>query len=114
MMDGFNCCHFRKSGSDKKKGRAGLPGSGGAVYGSLQLSLLHMGSGGGSGGNDNSVEVDTPPGGRGGSGGGAIQLEARRIIEVTGEIRADGLPGQGEDVISYAASVVLQTDSRLS
>ncbi|XP_065838949.1 uncharacterized protein [Oscarella lobularis] len=93
-----------KSGSDKKKGRAGLPGSGGAVYGSLQLSLLHMGSGGGSGGNDNSVEVDTPPGGRGGSGGGAIQLEARRIIEVTGEIRADGLPGQGEDVISCSAA----------
>ena len=112
-MDGVNYCHFRKSGSDKKGG-AGLPGSGGAVYGSSQLSVLHLGSGGGSGGNDDTAEVDTPPGGRGGSGGGAIQLEARRVIEVTGEIRADGLPGQGEDVISYAASVVLQTDSRLS
>ena len=96
--------HFRKSGS-YKSGPAQV-GRGGEVYGTSRLSLLYLGSGGGSGGNGPDAPKWTPRGGKGGNGGGAIQLEARRLIEVTGKVRADGYPGEGDNAKSYAANVL--------
>ncbi|XP_065838937.1 uncharacterized protein [Oscarella lobularis] len=96
---------YGKTGnSGSYNGDSAQVGSGGEVYGTSRLSLLYLGSGGGSGGNGGDAPRWTPRGGRGGSGGGAIQLEARRLIEVTGTVRADGYPGEGDNAKSCSAS----------
>ena len=68
------------------------PGSGGTAYGDATSTSIEIGSGGGGGGSGSSGGVI---GGSGGSGGGAIWLDAE-IINITGNIFADGdygLPG---------------------
>ncbi|KAL3836098.1 hypothetical protein ACJMK2_021551, partial [Sinanodonta woodiana] len=74
--------------------RSGL-GSGGRVYGDQTLSVLYMGSGGGSGGNAKDLSSN-PKGGRGGNGGGAIRLVAMRSVIITGVISVAGANGQGD------------------
>lgn len=61
-------------------------GLGGATYGDSNAPI-HAGSGGG-------PWVNTA-GPNGGSGGGAVRIEARQAVTVNGEINADGVNGSG-------------------
>lgn len=70
-------------------------GLGGGTYGTPDIGTLYLGSGGGSGGNDN-VLRDNPMGGYGGRGGGAIRLDAQKSLIVSGSVNAQGQPGQGD------------------
>ena len=83
------------SGSAVDKTRGSGSGQGGLPYGDAKLSILYLGSGGGSGGNDNYLG-DNPRGGYGGRGGGAIRLNARENLLVDGQVNAQGQPGQGD------------------
>ena len=94
----FACPLFvsRGNGINKKnRGNQAGVGQGGGTYGNEQLSVLLLGSGGGSGGNDNALH-DNPAGGYGGRGGGAIRLDAREKLIVSGAVNAQGQPGQGD------------------
>jgi formylglycine-generating enzyme required for sulfatase activity len=70
-------------------------GIGGGTYGNARLTKLFLGSGAGSGGNDN-VLSDNPLGGLGGSGGGILVIMAGGNITVTGSISSRGTTGQGD------------------
>jgi len=76
-------------------GTTGCTGNGGGLYGVADLTRIYLGSGGGSGGNDN-VLFDNPQGGLGGAGGGIIMILADQI-NITGAVRARGLGGQGDN-----------------
>jgi len=96
---GDNCGGSGVGGGGGGHGAVGAAGSdpscaglGGAVYGGVDRVTL--GSGGGSGGNDNSLSTN-PIGGAGGAGGGALYLEAQ-TINVAGQINANGFAGQGD------------------
>ena len=65
------------------------------TYGDAELATLHLGSGGGSGGNANTL-VDNPPGGHGGRGGGLVYIIAADGVSGTGMISARGGAGQGD------------------
>jgi hypothetical protein len=76
-------------------GTTGCTGRGSTVtYGIAALTKLYFGSGGGSGGNDNTL-IDNPQGGLGGAGGGILVIKAGSI-NVNGSISARGLAGQGD------------------
>ncbi|KAK6181661.1 hypothetical protein SNE40_009472 [Patella caerulea] len=82
----------------RTKGGSGWP-SPGAPYGNNVLAILYLGSGGGSGGNAKDL-TKTPPGGRGGNGGGIIGLYASRNVKITGIVSVNGEDGQGDGVSS--------------
>ncbi|XP_065840055.1 uncharacterized protein [Oscarella lobularis] len=104
---------YGKPGGGGGYGTAGQPGfsdggEGGHSYGTVNLRILHLGSGGGSGSNyanasvsgedsisDGRVSTSVLDSGRGGNGGGALLLDARNRIQVTGQVSANG--GDGED-----------------
>jgi hypothetical protein len=65
-----------------------------ATYGDAVLTKLFFGSGGGSGGNDNTLS-DNPQGGLGGSGGGILVIKASSLT-VNGTTSARGTAGQGD------------------
>ena len=67
----------------------GCSGQGGSVYGDADITKLHFGSGGGSGGTD---EDHTGRGGHGGAGGGALLVEAG-AVDIAGALRANGAQG---------------------
>ncbi|KAL3836111.1 hypothetical protein ACJMK2_021563 [Sinanodonta woodiana] len=72
-------------------------GYGGRAYGEPTLSILYMGSGGGSGGN--AIDLSSSPiGGRGGNGGGAIRLVASKSVVITGLISVAGENGEGDEM----------------
>jgi hypothetical protein len=68
---------------------ASLVATGGQPYGDAQLSVLHLGSGGGASGSD---EDHLGRGGHGGNGGGAIRIQADALV-LTGQVLADGARG---------------------
>ncbi|KAL3836103.1 hypothetical protein ACJMK2_021556 [Sinanodonta woodiana] len=72
-------------------------GYGGRVYGDSTLTILYMGSGGGSGGNAMDLKSN-PIGGRGGNGGGAIRLVASKSVIITGLISVEGENGEGDEM----------------
>ncbi|XP_065840044.1 uncharacterized protein [Oscarella lobularis] len=115
---------YGKPGGGGGYGTAGQPGvgkdsnqygvgEGGRSYGRTNLRILHFGSGGGSGsdyvnasvgedsGSGDSVDVHALAGaihgGKGGNGGGALHLDARNVIRVTGQVSADGDDGEGRN-----------------
>jgi hypothetical protein len=79
------------------------PSLGGIAYGDITNASIEMGSGGGSG--SNYVDCQSI-GGRGGAGGGGIQLESPNII-LTGQINArgeNGFPGTRQTSSNIFAS----------
>ena len=99
--DGNPCCVVRRRWRRRRYGTAGSDaigvggsasscmGIGGGVYGSAALAKLFLGSGAGSGGNDN-VLSDNPAGGLGGPGGGILVIRATGNITITGTVTAGG------------------------
>ncbi|XP_065840054.1 uncharacterized protein [Oscarella lobularis] len=94
-----------KPGGGGGYGTAGQPGGGegGLSYGSYNLRILHLGSGGGSGSNSVSGNLGSDGrdasagalyGGKGGNGGGALRLDALNRIQVTGQVSANGSDGE--------------------
>lgn len=87
------------------------PGSAGMSYGTMDLAVLHFGSGGGGGGNAG--------GGAGGNGGGAVALLGRSIV-LSGKIDVsalDGAPGgsgvSGGGGGGSGGSLLVSTDNLL-
>jgi hypothetical protein len=100
---GDPCASYGVGGGGAAYGSAGLNatgsattcmGVGGAVYGNAMLTKLFLGSGAGSGGNDN-VLADNPHGGLGGAGGGILVILGANLT-VTGSVSARGAAGQGD------------------
>ena len=67
------------------------------------MAFLYLGSGGGSGGSYVNASASVLYGGKGGNGGGAIHLDARNRIRVTGHVSANGEDGESgcENIESF-------------
>lgn len=83
---------YGTAGENGFVGSSGHPGYGGGTYGDAQLTVLHLGAGGGGGSLDNNGQPSRVTG-YGGDGGGAIRIVAGSIT-VEGAIRADGAAGE--------------------
>jgi hypothetical protein len=106
---------------------AGTSGAGGSAYGNSEISVLRGGSGGGAGGNGANIPADTDDtGGAGGGGGGAIFIDARGVVRITGRLKAEGGNGgrgggvaggggggSGGSIKVRASRIVLEPDSRV-
>ncbi len=79
---------------DGNNGTASCAGEGGLAYGAANLARATLGSGGGSGGNDDVIS-DDPPGARGGFGGGFVGVSVNTLVG-GGLIEADGTEGDGD------------------
>ena len=101
-LSGASCTNCEGNGGGGGHGGAGTDGQqsnpslgyggvGGATYGDAQLLAMTLGSGGGAGANDQSVEVGI--GGAGGAGGGAVLLRSLALT-INGTVSANGEDGE--------------------
>lgn len=107
---------YTAAGSGGGFGTAGTASAnpGGVAYGDVDLSILHMGSGGGSSGMYAGQSAgQTFDGVAGGNGGGGLVLVAKKIT-VTGTISANGANGSGAGsggmIFLVALNMVLGTN----